>query len=62
MDRFLSVRARNGVAGDPAAFPGVLCYSRCGAFQVGNLRDSVAVCQEGSEKATNTANGVKSSL
>ncbi len=45
MDRFLSVRARNGVAGDPAALPGVY-QSRCGAFLVGNLSRSVVGCQE----------------
>jgi hypothetical protein len=63
MDRFLSVRARNGVAGDPAAFPGlVTCDSRCGAFQVANLSDSDVGCQEGNKNNIKTVNGVRSGL
>ena len=61
MDRFLSVRARNGVAGDPAAFPSVF-RSRCGAFLVANLNLSIAGCQEGNANSQKDVNGVRSAL
>jgi len=61
MDRFLSVRARNGVAGDPAALSGVY-QTRCGASLVANLIGPVAGCQEGNENSRKAANDVKSRL